>query len=62
VLACAPLAVRAVKEAAWRSSGLTIEEAYGTRFAAEEIRMRSRDAREGPEAFVAKRAPRWTGR
>lgn len=62
VLACAPLAVRAVKEAAWRSSGLTIEEAYGTRYGAEELRMRSADAREGPEAFVAKRTPRWTGR
>lgn len=62
VLACAPLAVRSVKEAAWRSVGLTIEEAFGTRFAAEEARMASRDAREGPEAFVAGRPPRWAGR
>ena len=62
ILACAPLAVRAVKQAAWGSSGLTLEEAFLTRFAAEEERARSRDAEEGPTAFAEKRPPRWTGR
>ena len=62
VLACAPLAVRSVKEAAWGSSGLTVEEAFGTQFAAEETRAASTDAREGPAAFADKRPPRWNGR
>jgi crotonobetainyl-CoA hydratase/dehydration protein DpgD len=60
LLACAPLAVRAVKQAAWSSSGLTLEEAFHTRFPAEDVRVHSRDAREGPVAFAEKRQPRWT--
>jgi dehydration protein DpgD len=62
LLACAPLSVRAVKEAAYRSVELPLEQAFATRYPWEERRMRSADAVEGPRAFAAKRPPRWLGR
>jgi crotonobetainyl-CoA hydratase/dehydration protein DpgD len=61
VLACAPLAVRAVKEAVSTSSHLPLERAFATRYPAEEARMLSKDAEEGPRAFLEKRPPRWSG-
>jgi dehydration protein DpgD len=61
LLRCAPLAVRAVKEAATKAAALPLEQAFGSRYVWEERRMRSRDACEGPLAFVEKRAPEWTG-
>ncbi|GGM70991.1 enoyl-CoA-hydratase DpgD [Dactylosporangium sucinum] len=61
VLACAPLSVRAVKEAAYRSADLPLEQAFATRYVWEERRMRSADAVEGPRAFAEKRPPRWQG-
>ncbi|MGI5163164.1 enoyl-CoA-hydratase DpgD [Spirillospora sp. CA-253888] len=57
----APLAVRAIKEAAMRSLDLPLEQAFATRYAWEERRMRSRDAVEGPRAFAEKREPVWCG-
>lgn len=62
ILACAPLAVRAVKEAATASVVMPLEQAFRTRFPWEERRMHSQDALEGPRAFVAKRLPHWEGR
>lgn len=62
ILACAPLSVRAVKEAAYRSVDLPLDQAFAHRYVAEEQRMYSADSREGPRAFVEKRPPRWTGR
>jgi dehydration protein DpgD len=62
ILACAPLATRAVKQAATASAGLPLAEAFAARYSWEEARMRSRDAREGPLAFVEKRRPEWLGR
>lgn len=61
ILRCAPLAVRAVKEVTLRSVDLSLEQAFATRYEWEERRMHSRDAQEGPRAFVERRAPRWTG-
>ncbi|WP_077796379.1 enoyl-CoA-hydratase DpgD [Streptomyces sp. JHA26] len=61
VLSCAPLSLRAVKEAATVSATLPLDRAFATRYAWEERRMRSRDAVEGPRAFVEKRPPKWTG-
>lgn len=62
ILRCAPLAVRAIKEAAAKSAALPLESAFATRYRWEEERMHSRDAIEGPLAFTEKREPRWEGR
>jgi crotonobetainyl-CoA hydratase/dehydration protein DpgD len=62
ILRCAPLSVRAVKEAATRSSTMPLEQAFATRYVWEERRMHSRDAEEGPRAFAGKRPPHWEGR
>lgn len=61
VLSCAPLSLRAAKEAATVSATLPLDRAFATRYVSEERRMRSRDALEGPRAFVEKRLPKWTG-
>ena len=62
MLRCAPLAVRAVKEAATASISMPLEQAFATRYHWEERRMHSRDAQEGPLAFVERRPPQWQGR
>jgi len=58
----APLSVRAIKQAAYASLDMGLEQAFQTRFPREEIRMHSQDAREGPRAFAERRAPVWQGR
>ncbi len=57
-----PLALRKIKEAVIRTSGLPLDEAYKleTKLAGEVFR--SNDAKEGPRAFIEKRAPKYTGR
>ncbi|HEY5986843.1 MAG TPA: enoyl-CoA-hydratase DpgD [Streptosporangiaceae bacterium] len=55
----APLAVRAIKEAAMRSLDMPLEQAFTTNFRWEQRRMHSRDAMEGPRAFLEKRTPVW---
>ncbi|MGW6445272.1 enoyl-CoA-hydratase DpgD [Lentzea sp. NPDC055074] len=62
ILRCAPLSVRAVKEAVARSSVMPLEQAFSTRYVWEERRMHSEDAVEGPRAFTEKRPPSWLGR
>ena len=62
ILRCAPLSVRATKEAASRSAAMSLKAAFATRYLWEERRMRSRDAAEGPIAFKEKRDPRWEAR
>ncbi|WP_329297142.1 enoyl-CoA hydratase-related protein [Streptomyces sp. NBC_00659] len=61
MLRCAPLSLRAIKEAAATSATMPLEQAFATRYVWEERRMHSRDAEEGPRAFVEKRPPKWTG-
>ena len=58
----APLSLRAIKEAAARSCTLTLAQAFSDRYEWEERRRASIDCREGPAAFVEKRAPRWIGK
>ncbi len=62
VLRCAPLAVRAIKEAATQSAAVSVEAAFAGSYHWEDRRMRSVDAVEGPQAFAEKRAPVWRGR
>lgn len=61
IIACAPLAIRAVRQAVAEGLGLPLRTAMAARYEAEDIRLSSRDAIEGPLAFAEKRAPRWTG-
>ena len=61
LVAAAPLAVRAIKEAALRSADLPLPDAFAATYRWEERRRVSRDAVEGPRAFAEKRAPRWSG-
>lgn len=62
ILRCAPLSVRALKQAGLASMHLSLEEAFAARYEAEEIRSTSADCREGPLAFIQKRPPKWAAR
>jgi crotonobetainyl-CoA hydratase/dehydration protein DpgD len=62
ILRCAPLSVRAIKEAATVSATMPLPSAFATRYPWEERRMHSQDALEGPLAFVEKREPHWQAR
>ncbi|MGA6189585.1 enoyl-CoA-hydratase DpgD [Nocardia iowensis] len=62
VLACAPLSIRAIKEAAAASIAMPLPEAFTADYQWERTRADSADAEEGPRAFAEKRAPNWTGR
>lgn len=57
----APLAVAATKESAQRGlTAASLADALATEARISARVLRSDDAREGPSAFVEKRAPRWT--
>jgi enoyl-CoA hydratase/carnithine racemase len=63
ILECAPLSVRATKQAAM--AGLdapSLAAAIGGRYEQIGAMLKSEDFREGPRAFAGKRKPRWTGR
>ncbi|MDG4555736.1 MAG: enoyl-CoA hydratase [Candidatus Competibacter sp.] len=57
-----PLAIRMGKELFYRQLGLPLEEAYARASEAMACNMNSEDAREGIDAFIAKRKPTWKGR
>lgn len=61
MLACAPLALAAIRESVAMGLALPLREAMAATYPAEERRKTSDDTREGPRAFAEKRAPRWTG-
>jgi len=62
ILRCAPLSVRATKEAAMVGLNMPLEEAGVANYEWEQRRRRSDDNIEGPRAFAEKREPQWTGR
>jgi enoyl-CoA hydratase/carnithine racemase len=63
ILACAPLAVQATKQAMLMSfDEANLERAMRTQYPAEAVMLASQDAIEGPLAFAQKRKPNWTGK
>ncbi len=59
----APLAVKAVKELAWKGMSLPLSEALDeNRRMLREVIMVTEDSKEGARAFVEKRAPVWKGK
>ena len=61
ILACAPLSIRAIKQAAATSATMPLEQAFTSEYGWEKRRRASDDAQEGPRAFLEKRPPRWSG-
>jgi crotonobetainyl-CoA hydratase len=62
ILECAPLSVRASKEAAMQGLGLPLTQAMEGRYAGVAAMVKSQDFIEGPRAFAQKRAPNWHGK
>lgn len=61
ILECAPISVRASKEAAYGGMGLSLEEAMGAKYDQIRALRHSADFVEGPLAFAEKRPPNWKG-
>jgi enoyl-CoA hydratase len=62
IAANGPLAVQRVKHTAVAASGVPLAKGFALEDESKRIVMASEDAREGPRAFMEKRAPNYTGR
>lgn len=62
ILECAPLAIRASKEAAMKALDMPMSEALSEIFPGQKVLWASEDAVEGPKAFSEKRKPQWQGK
>jgi len=62
ILRCAPLSVRATKEAAMRGLDMALPQAFYSEYEWERKRQGSVDTLEGPRAFAEKREPHWVGK
>ncbi len=62
ILECAPLSVRASKEAAMKGLEVGLEEAMAARYDQLIGMLKGEDFVEGPRAFAEKRKPDWKGR
>lgn len=61
IAANAPIAVQEIKRTVTAASGLTLDRGYALEDTAKSIVMATEDAREGPRAFMQKRAPVYKG-
>jgi enoyl-CoA hydratase/carnithine racemase len=62
ILECAPLSIRASKQAAQEGLGHALDVALRLSYSESERMRRSEDTVEGPRAFAEKRKPQWKGR
>jgi crotonobetainyl-CoA hydratase len=62
ILECAPLSVRASKQAAYQGLEVGLAEAMSGHYGELRRMVKSEDFVEGPKAFAEKRPPRWKGR
>jgi enoyl-CoA hydratase/carnithine racemase len=62
ILECAPISVRASKQAVLGGMDMPLEAAIKGRYDQIQAMVRSQDFVEGPRAFAEKRAPRWSGK
>ena len=58
----APLALRYIKEAIYKGSELSLDQGLRLESDLASMVLNTEDAKEGPKAFVEKRAPAWKGR
>ena len=61
IAANAPVAVQQIKRTVTAASGLTLDQGYALEDTAKAVVMATEDAREGPRAFMQKRAPVYKG-